>query len=522
MTSISNNPDRPNILFILTDQQRQDSLACYGNDWIETPNLNSIADRSYVFENAYVTQPVCTPSRASIMTGLYPHAVGLHRNNIPLPEDCPTIAERISEDYYSAYFGKWHLGDDMIQQHGFDKWISVEDAHRARATKREHRNVEADYNDHLRKHGIEPPGPDRSYENWSATFGLTEEQTQAYFLGDSAADFIRDHPSSECGEQPFMLYVSFFEPHPPYTGPLNDLYDPQEISVGPAFLKRPDDGSLLNRLRADYYMAGNLNPLGIEDYHDLTAEDGWRRLRAQYFANVTLVDRQVGKMLDALRETGQLDNTIIVFTSEHGEMAGDHGMLEKRSMYEEASRVPLFIRIPGSEPDGIGESKRINGSVSLVDLVPTLLDLSGSTQDGSSVAMSAGTVLGDGFAPTAASLSQAWQMQGKSLAPVLNGEADLSENDVFVQWNGMGDRNLGTPEINRMVSMHWRTVITGDRWKLNLCPADQCELYDLNNDPHEMTNLYDDPAQRDRIRDMAARIRIWQAATDDMVDLPGV
>ena len=509
-----NSSNRPNILFILTDQQRQDSMACYGNDWIETPNLNTIADQSFIFENAYVTQPVCTPSRASIMTGLYPHAVGLHRNNIPLPSDCPTIAERISEDYYCTYFGKWHLGDDMIQQHGFDKWISVEDFHRVRATRREYRNVEAHYNDHLRKHGVEPPGINRSYENWFATANLTEEQTQAYFLGDSAADFIRSHPHSDQGDQPFMLYVSFFEPHPPYTGPLNDLYDPEEISVGPAFLKRSDEGPLLNRLRADYYMTGNLNPLGIDDYHDLTAKDGWLRLRAQYFANVTLVDRQIGKMLDALNATGQLDNTIIVFTSEHGEMAGDHGMLEKRSMYEEASRVPLLIRIPGMEP------KRIEGSVSLVDLVPTLLELSGTSEDEYPVSSQ---LLGDGFAPTPSSVDPSrWPMQGKSLAPVLNGDEDLSNNDVFVQWNGMGDRNLGTPEINRMASMHWRTVITADRWKLNLCPADQCELYDLSTDPHELINLYNDPQHRDRIRDMAARIRISQAATGDEADLPRV
>ena len=498
MLNTANTPDRPNILFVLTDQQRQDSLACYGNDWIQTPNLNAVAARSYVFENAYVTQPVCTPSRASIMTGLYPHTVGLHRNNIPLPTDTPTIAELISDDYYCGYFGKWHLGDDMIPQHGFDTWLSVEDFHRPRATKREYRLVEADYSNHLRKHGVEPPGPQRSYENWFATAGLTEEQTQASFLGDSAADFIRQHPSSELGKMPFMLYVSFFEPHPPYTGPLNDLYDPATIPVGPAFLQRPDDSSLLNRLRADYYMAGNLNPLGIDDYHDLTAEDGWRGLRAKYFANVTLVDRQVGKMINALRETGQWDNTIFVFTSEHGEMAGDHGMLEKRSMYEEASRVPLIMRIPGTEPDYNSNQQRIAGSVSLVDLVPTLLDLSGT------------------------GANSATGLQGQSLAPVLTGQSDLSDNDVFVQWNGMGDRNLGTPEINRMASMPWRTVITGDRWKLNLCATDRCELYDLNSDPHEMTNLFDDPSHRDRVRDMAARIRIWQDATKDDAPLPAV
>ena len=498
MTSGSNG--RPNVLFILTDQQRQDSLACYGNDWIQTPNLDSVADRSFVFDNAYVTQPVCTPSRASIMTGLYPHAVGLHRNNIPLPEDCPTIAELVDEEYYSGYFGKWHLGDDMIRQHGFDEWVSVEDFHRVRATKREYRNVEADYNDHLRKHGVEPPGIHRSYENWFAKAELTEEQTQASFLGDRSAEFIRGHPDSAQGDMPFMLYVSFFEPHPPYTGPLNDLYAPDDISVGPAFLNRPDEGPLLNRLRADYYMAGNLNPLGIDDYHDLTSENGWRGLRAKYFANVTLVDRQVGKMLEALRESGQFENTIIVHTSEHGEMAGDHGMLEKRSMYEEASRVPLFIRIPGSAPDSAGRAERVAGSVSLVDLVPTLLELTGS----------------------ASSQDMPDHLQGQSRAPVLRGESDLSKNDVFVQWNGMGDRNLGTPEINRMASMPWRTVITPDRWKLNLCPADRCELYDLNTDPHELNNLFDEPSQRDRIRDMTARIRQWQSETSDVEDLPAV
>ena len=494
------NTNQPNILFILTDQQRQDSLACYGNKWIQTPNLNNIANRSFVFENAYVTQPVCTPSRASIMTGLYPHTVGLHRNNIPLPAETQTIAELIDNSYYSAYFGKWHLGDDMIRQHGFDEWVSVEDFHRVRASKREYRFIEADYNQHLRDHGVEPPGMTKSYENWFATANLTEEQTQASFLGDRAADFITKHPESKHADSPFMLYVSFFEPHPPYTGPLNHLYNPKDITTGPAFLKRPDNSSLLNRLRADYYMAGNLNPLGINDYHDLTAEDGWRRLRAQYFANVTLVDRQVGKMLEALHNSGQFDNTIIVFTSEHGEMAGDHGMLEKRSMYEEASRVPLLIRTPGSKPDTSQHSHRVSGSVSLVDLVPTLLELSNTEN----------------------SASMPEHLQGNSLAPVMSGEADLSDNDVFVQWNGMGDRNLGTTQINRMASMPWRTVITPDRWKLNLCPADQCELYDLNNDPHEMNNLYTDLSHQDRIRDMAARIRIWQSQTNDDAQLPAL
>jgi arylsulfatase A-like enzyme len=113
-------------------------------------------------------------------------------------------------------------------------------------------------------------------------------------------------------------------------------------------------------------------------------------------------------------------------------------------------------------------------------------------------------------------------VHGASRASVLRGEADLSSNDVFVEWNGIGDRNLGSPEINRMVAVPWRGVISLDRFKLNLSPGDQCELYDLGNDPHEQRNLFGEPTHRDRVRDMAARIRMWQAETGDDMALPAV
>ena len=227
---------------------------------------------------------------------------------------------------------------------------------------------------------------------------------------------------------------------------------------------------------------------------DVTTELGWRTLRAHYLANITLVDRMVGKITSALEDAGIAENTVVIFTSEHGDMMGDHGMLEKRSFFEEASRVPLLMKVPWLSR----EQTRIQGSVGHIDLVPTLLDLMG--QDIPS------------------------DLQGKSLQPVLKGESDLSDNDVFVQWNGTSneipDRFLGSAEINRFLALPWRSVITPDRWKLNLCAGDQCELYDLNNDPHERSNLFNDPAQIDRIRDMAARIRTWQHNTGDTVPLP--
>ncbi|MDA0665008.1 MAG: sulfatase-like hydrolase/transferase [Proteobacteria bacterium] len=486
---------QPNILIILTDQQRHDSMAVYGNRWIDARHMDALASRSFVFENCYCTQPVCTPSRGSFMTGLYPHATGVIRNRIPLPPDTPSLGELIPDTYYNAHMGKWHLGDDVVAQRGFDTWLAIEDFHRPDYTRKEYRNIEPPYNDWLRAHGVEPPHWTQSYESWAGGANLTEIQTQAGYLGHVASEFIGGYASGPHAGRPWLLQVNFFEPHPPYTGPLNDLYDHDAIEVGPAFMQRPDTGSLVNRLRADFYLGGGNNPLGVAggDTHDTTTEAGWRKLRAQYFANVTLVDRQLGKIMAALESSGQADNTIVVFSSDHGEMAGDHGMCEKRNLYEEATRVPLLIHVPWLNN---AAQTRIPGSISHVDILPTLLEFAG-TESASAI-------------------------HGRSRARVLRREVDLSDNDVFTEWTGLGDRNLGSPAINRMVSMPWRGVISSDRFKLNLSTADQCELYDLNNDPHEMENLFNDSAQRDRIRDMAARIRMWQAETSDDMPLPAV
>ena len=155
--------------------------------------------------------------------------------------------------------------------------------------------------------------------------------------------------------------------------------------------------------------------------------------------------------------------------------------------------MPLLIHVPWLND---GNSKRIPGSLSHVDIMPTLLEMAG--------------------APTPDNI------HGTSRADVLRGVSDLSANDVFVEWTGIGDRNLGSEAINRMVAVPWRSVIAPDRFKLNLSPGDQCELYDLENDPHELRNLFDEPAHRDRICDMAARIRMWQADTGDDMLLPAV
>ena len=509
---------RPNIVFLFSDQQRYDTLSCYGADYLDVPNLDALADESFVFQNAYVSQPVCTPARATIMTGLYPHAAGPIVNMINLPEDVKVISEMISDDHYKGYMGKWHLGNDIERQHGFNVWRSSEDGHGTGYTHAQLNNETSTYTEYLVSKGYTPdrkPAANAEGRGFSllgrrsgirtstfssdAHYDMPEEDQMASYLAQEACEFIDENK-----DRPFVLYVSTFEPHSPYHGPFMDQYDPETLPVGPAFLEKPESASLVNKVRADYFMKFMLDgedqtkdPYMMNyaaSREDVTTEIGWRTLRAHYMGNITLVDRMVGRINQAIKDAGIEDDTIIVFTSEHGDMMGDHGMLEKRSMFEEASRVPLLMKVPWLSKS----QKIIEGSVGHIDLVPTLLDLIGEDVPD--------------------------HLQGKSLQPVLQGDEDLSENDVFISWNGydndVPDRFLGDHKINRMLRLPWRTVVTPDRWKLALCAGDQCELYDLNSDPYEQTNLFNDPAQQDRIRDMAARIRVWQVQTGDTAPLP--
>ena len=389
---------KPNLLFILTDQQRADSMACYGNTHVAVPNLNRLAEESFIFEHAYVSQPVCSPSRATLLTGTYPHTARVPSCNIPLPSNVPTIAELVDDDYRCAWLGKWHLGDEIFAQRGFDEWVGSEDSYRAHYSSRDRLAQFSDYHRFLIEQGLQPDRELLGQRVFSRHFEASQPEalTKATFLGEQAAAFIRnsDH-------RPFVAFVSYLEPHPPHTGPLNNLYDPAGLPVGPSFFKKPEaNAALLNRVMASYYMESQ------EYGFDLRTEAGWRAVRARYWGNVSLVDRSVGKILAALEASGKAEETIVVFTSDHGEMAGDHGILGKCVLYEESVRVPLLIRYP---PLGHDQSI-ISGNMSHIDLLPTILDLMGQP------------------IPE--------HLQGKSRTSVLNGTASLAENDVFIEWNG--------------------------------------------------------------------------------------
>ena len=485
-------PSKPNLLFICSDQQRTDTIGAYGNDWIETPALNDLASRSFVFENAYVTQPVCSPARSTMMTGLYPHSAGVVRNSQPgrpfssLFPDAKTIAEIVSDDYVCAKYGKWHLGDDLSPQHGFTEWVSTEDAHDGNYPNwvdPKHKDRKSDYFDYLVAQGHEPEGDYEGHKSHTQTQRgfFPAEDTMAAFLSRNTVEFISER--SEDGK-PWLMYVNMFEPHPPYNGPLNDMYDPASLPMGPLFLKKPEANTpAFNRVRAEFHIAE------VEEAHPDDPAGYWRELRARYFGNVTVLDRGIGPILKALEDSGQADNTVVVFTSDHGDSLGDRGMTNKRSFYDEVARVPLIIHVPWLSK----AETRVDGNIGHTDLVPTLLDLMGEDVPD--------------------------HLQGSSRKAVLEGSTELTD-DVFMQWHGgAATVPLGNAEIERLSEIPWRCVVSGDRWKLNLSPDDTCELYDLNSDPLELTNLYTDADQADRVRDMTARIKDWQQRTGDDLEL---
>ena len=489
---------RPNLLFLFTDEQRFDTLACYGNTAIQMPDLNRLAETSVVFERAYVTQPVCTPSRASILTGLYPHTNRCTQNNVSLPEQVACLPELIADgDYVTGYHGKWHLGDEIFGQHGFDDWVSIEDFYTQYYSAGRDRTARSSYHTFLLEQGLRPASGDRFTRAEAAR--LPERYGKPAFLAREASRFIRQNR-----DRPFVLYVNFLEPHMPFFGPRDDQYDPAEVHLPRNFDCPPTEQQpLKTRLfERGYFQRGHS---GLP----LQTEADWRRMTANYWGLCSLVDTHVGTILDTLSECGLWDNTIVVFTSDHGDMMGSHRLLAKCVMFEEAVRVPLLLHLPGQN-----ESRRVRSPVSQIDLVPTLLDLMDQPLPDS--------------------------LQGKSLRRRLDSGANaIDHQDVFIEWNGpnngFGADRLEQTEvpswmaelasrdqIERAITDPVRTVITPDGWKFSCSPVGEHELYNLSTDPLETRNLANDHQHQAVMQDRLERIRRWQEGTSDSVALPPI
>ncbi len=499
-----------NLVFIYTDEQRADTMAAYGNHLIETPTLNRLAGESVIFDNAYCTQAVCTPARSSILTGLYPHANNCFTNTRSLSPDVRCLPEYLPQGKYAtAHIGKWHIGDELFAQHGFDEWVGTEDGYHPYYSEGRDPNTWSDYKKYLVAQGF-PPVTTRS-----TVACMSEQFTKARFVGRKTAEYISKNKS-----HPFVVYANFLEPHMPFYGPRNDQYDPEDVPLPSNFEARPGpDQHLKYRLFYEAwkrYGFGRLQNIqseittAPEVEFPLKTEAHWKRLIANYWGLVSMVDAAIGDILTAIENSGIEEETIVVFTTDHGDMMGSHGMLNKMVQYQECVRVPLMIRVPG----GGKKRKRFKNPVSQVDLTATCLEL-----------------LGEPFPKE--------HMHGRSLRSAMIDAQSLEEDHVFIEWNGSDsgfgnyDRTADGVMPERLLEgvdgeTEWaavedpiRTVISPEGWKLNVSPGGfGSELYNLHDDPGEWCNLIRDKDMDKIVKNLLGRLKEWQERTGDKVKLP--
>jgi arylsulfatase A-like enzyme len=473
----ANLPRKPNLILFLPDQQRADTIACYGGVKVHAPNLNKLASEAVIFERTYVTHPVCTPSRSSLMTGTWPHINGCTRNSVPLDRRFGVFPELMQDrDYRTAYMGKWHLGEEGPIGRGFEEWVSTDD--------------HGDYTKFLVSSGIRPDKQNGRFSELAIS-SLPIELSRPKFLERHACEFIEKHRGD-----PFILVVGFVEPHSPYNGPLNDEHPLDQVELElTATLPESDDIPLRYRLMREWQQAEALldrQRLPTQLFFGITPQE-YRSIKQRYLGLVTLVDQSIGAILACLERFGLTDNTVIVHTSDHGDSLGAHHLFGKETMFEEAARVPFLIRLPGQT-----RAKTVPQPISHIDFVPTLLDLLGQPSHS--------------------------QCAGKSLLPLIREEAVAPEN-TFMEWapnrtkikkgTSLARRRM----IKRAVEESTRTIVSPDGWKLCLRDKDLNELYNLNADPLEKRNLYSDRQYASVISRLAGDIHRWQESVHDRLKI---
>ena len=431
--SASSSDTDLNLLFITTDQQRWDSLPCYGLDFIRTPNLDRLAREGVVFERAYTPAPLCVPMRAALMSGQWPSTTGVLGNGHWLDSSVPVWPHLFSAaGLWTGAIGKMHF-HPWDAHYGFQERISAED--------KRHTYLPDDYSKFLRAHDLAPlhPTAKPGYFEWlqaSVTPWPKRFHADA-FVGDQGADWLAQHAGRR-----FAAWVSFPGPHDPYDPPeemASLYYDapiPEPVGGGDELRTKPrvQRGRARNSLRNVMYQI---------DPSSATPEL-YRRWRAHYYANITLIDEGIGKMLAALEHAGALDRTLIVFTSDHGDALGDHGLAYKSFFYDCMARVPLIVRGPG-----VARGARCAALVSTLDLVPLFYHAGG-------------------VEPPAT-------LQGIDLTPLLTDPAQ-SLRDCVVSEN-----------LNAL-------MVRDERYKYVQYRDGDGELYDLESDPQELTNLIADRA----------------------------
>lgn len=482
---------RPNILVFVTDQHPGSWLACAGHPVVQTPHIDRIAAQGVRFDRAYTIHPLCMPTRSTWWTGQSPHAHGVRCNGIPLSRSVPTVTEALARSGYRTHsIGKihmnpfWHArGADPATLDPLD-WPearSMWNAGYLRQLPTPYYGIQsadwmgANGNSGLSNYTqwllqreprgmelMEPAGevtaPGRQESVY--TIPLPSELHYTSWMAESAERFIAEQRNAD---HPFFLWWSCPNPHPPYmtNEPWASMYDPDDM---PMPTRR--EGELENRPPhyRQFYEEGGMSAGRLQATK--CPDDQIRRVRAMVCGMISQLDAAIGRVLQALEESGELENTVIVFMADHGQMLGDHWMGTMPPTHlDTLIRIPCIWSVPGGPQGAVSDAL-----VSHLDFAPTILDL-------------AGVAAPEGFTPPECEAPGARPaLPGHSILPLVHGRADSLQDCVHVE----NDEDY--------MGLRIRTLVTHD-WLMNVYIGEEYgELYDLRNDPEQFDNRWDDPA----------------------------
>ena len=478
--------DRPNILLILTDQHRYDALGCHGTTPCRTPNIDSLAERGVRFTSAFTGAVACSPSRASLFTGVYPHRHGVTSNNLVVNPALPTLSSELGgAGYRLGYAGKWHVDNArMPSDYGFsgldfpgygyptaDGTIDGVWFHRGSVLNGLD-NVTPHYANYLRSHDLEAPRILQAHYGDKPTPGRRRHEIRGLLTGDVESTFeamvselaieqlcelAGGEPTAAEGRgmerQPFFLWVNYWGPHTPciVPEPYYSMYDPEKIPPEPSAVETWDHKPHRQKLGERFW---GLSGQGWE---------GWREIVARYWGYVTMLDDLIGRVLGELDDLGLRENTVVVFASDHGDMMGAHRLIEKGPYaYDEALRIPLIV----SHPECATPGTACDNLVTLHDLFPSCLEWAG--------------------APLPPS-------HGKSLVGQACGQEPETLRESLFAYSCHGMQHA----LRAVRTRDHKLVITPTEMGPGLDqvndPWEIAELYDLKADPHELTNLINEP-----------------------------
>ena len=456
---------RPNVLWICTDQQRHDTIRALGNPHINTPCIDELVGKGIAFTQAYAQSPVCTPSRAAFLTGRYPRTTKCRQNGQAMPPNEKLVSRLFADAGYTCGLaGKLHLAtcaNGVVET-----------------------RIDDGYEVFHWSHHPQPDWPENAYTQWLLSkgtsweelysgpstdyikHGVPEEFNQTTWCAEKTIEFIREQNGA-----PWFFSYNCFAPHHPFDPPADflALYNADDMPLPKTKPGELDTKPTYQQLDGRF---SHNDPDGY-DMAKMTDRDK-QEITAAYYAMIELIDKQVGRMVGALEDTGQLDNTIVIFMSDHGEMLGDHGFyLKGPHFYDEAVRVPLII----SWKDRIQSEVRADCLMELIDIAPTLLEASG--------------------------IDIPDYIQGRSLMPILLGQAsaDRHRDYVFSEYYNAWTHKHSYGSMLR----------TRDEKVVVYHGTDQGELYDLKNDPDEFENLWSNPSRTDR------KMRLLKACFDASV-----